>query len=124
MRPSVFLRMAGSALAFLVLFGCHVETNRERALYAKHNAAIRRLLVALDLHKNQKGALPSSLEELSKSDAEIRDIAIAEYVYSPEGIIVADGSRWLVAVSDPVHRNQLIVGTLPVKVAVKTPRNN
>lgn len=83
---------------------------------------IRRLLASLETYKTQKGALPASLEELSKADAQIRDITITDYAYSPLGIAVADGSTWWVTVQDPLETNQLIVGRLPYEVATRMPK--
>jgi hypothetical protein len=109
-------------LVVYLLWGCGVETNRDRALHAKRSAEVRRLLVAMELYAGRNGGLPTTLEALCKSDIQVRDIGIARYIYSPNGIVVADGSRWLVAVSDPLHTNQIIVGKLPVDIAVRTPR--
>jgi hypothetical protein len=114
--------VAVSLLVWLLVSGCDVETNQNRALYAKHNASIRRLLVSLELYKSQKGTLPASLQDLRAYDVQIRDISISEYTYSPSGIIVADHSRWLLAVSSPLHTNEVIVGKLPIEVTVKASR--
>lgn len=120
----MFLGIAGSVFALALLVGCGVETNQARALQAKHNAAIRRLLVSLEIYKGQKGTLPKSLEELRKDDVQIRDIAISEYTYNPNGIVAADDSIWLLAIPNPLQTNQLIVGRLPVEVATRLPREN
>jgi len=111
-----------SLLVWLLVSGCDVETNQNRALYAKHNASIRRMLVSLELYKSQKGTLPSSLQDLRDYDVQIHDISISEYTYNPSGIIVGDHSRWLLAVSNPVHSNEVIVGRLPIEVATKASR--
>jgi len=122
--PRILVGVGVLAFGLLLFFGCDVETNSARALHAKHNAAIRRLLVSLEIYKSQNGTLPTTLEELSKDDPQIHDITISDYTYRSKGIPVADGSLWLVTVKDPLETNQLIVGRLPVEVATKKPRLN
>lgn len=116
------LLVAGSTIALLLFFGCGVETNQARALAAKHNSSIRRLLVSLEFYKNNNGAFPATLDELRKNDTNIRDIDISSYNYKTNGITVADGTRWLLVVSNPLHTNQVIVGRLPFEVANRTPQ--
>lgn len=117
----LFVFVPGSIIALMLFFGCGVETNRARALEAKYNSSARRLLVSLQFYKNAHGVLPATLEELRENDKEIRDINIAYFNYKTNGITVADGSRWLLAVPNPCHTNQVIVGRLPLEVATKKP---
>lgn len=121
---SKFFQVAVLAFTWLLVFGCGVETNQARALQAKHNAAIRRLLVSIEIYKSQNGTLPTTLEELRKGDAQIGDIAISDYTYRTNGIAAADGSIWLLAVPNPLQTNAIIVGRLPVEVATRLPKAN
>ena len=100
------------------------QSNQQRALHAKHNTAMRRLLVSLELYKEQNGVLAPTLEELRKSDTRIQDIAVSEYTYAMDGIVAGDGSRWLLAVSDPLGANKIIVGRLPVEITVKAKKGS
>jgi hypothetical protein len=109
-----------TSLVFIT--SCDVETNQQRALFAKNNAEMRRLLVALEMFQTKTGHLPPSLEDLQKSDNTVRDITIEGYKYSPEGILVADGTRWLLTLPDPKDSTHLLVGRLPVEVTVRKPK--
>src|SRR5438067_1502549 len=75
------------SLAFIT--GCGFETKQQRALFAKHNAEMRRLLVALEMFRTKSGDLPTNLEELQKGDSAVRDIDIEGYKYTPGEIPVA-----------------------------------
>lgn len=117
-----FILMTTIFAASLLFSGCGVETNKRRALHAKHNAEMRRLLVALEIFRDNSGKLPTSLGELQKSDDTIRNIGIQAYGYSAEGIVVADGTRWLLTLPDPENSTQMLVGRLPVEIAVRKPK--
>jgi hypothetical protein len=119
-----FISVTKSFVVSLVIFsGCDdVQTDRKQGLFAKHHAEMRRLLVALELFRSKNGALPPSLEELQKSDADVRDISVRAYKYSPDGILVDDGTRWLITLPDPKDNTKLMVGRLPVDVAVRKPK--
>ncbi|HXI73728.1 MAG TPA: hypothetical protein VNN22_25580 [Verrucomicrobiae bacterium] len=118
-----FIRIIAAFVSSLVFTtGCGGETNQQRALSAKHNAEMRRLLVALEMFQTKSGHLPPSLEELQKSDSDVRDINIEGYKYSSEGNLVADGTRWLLTLPDPKDNSQLMVGRLPVEVVVRKPK--
>jgi len=110
--------------ALLLAFGCGIETNKNRALRAKHNVAIKRLLFSIETYKSQNSTLPTSLEELRRGDVQIGDIAISDYTYRTNGIVTADGSLWLLAVPNPLQTNQFIVGRLPFEVATRLPKQD
>ncbi len=76
-----------------------MHLDKQRALRTKHNTEMRQLLGSIELYKQQHGTLPPSLEELKKVDTHIKDISITDYVYETSGIVVKDGSRWLLAVT-------------------------
>ena len=120
----MFFRQTAWVFALLLVSGCGVETNQTRALRAKHNAAVRRLLVSIEIYKDQKGNLPTTLEELRKNDSQIGDIVINDYIYSTNGIVAGDGSIWLLATRNPLQTKQLIVGRLPVEVTTKSPKGD
>jgi hypothetical protein len=121
-RLQFFLITAAFVASLVFITGCGGETNQQRALSAKHNAEMRRLLVALEMFRAKSGQLPPTLEELQKSDSDVRDINIEGYKYSSEGILVADGTQWLLTLPDPKDNTQLLVGRLPVEVAVRRPK--
>jgi hypothetical protein len=112
-------RFGGLALvliAILLLMSCDVETNKERADYAKLRTQMKRILVSLESNRNKDGSLPSALVELEKKDVELRDIDTTRYAYSPVGFLVPNGTRWLISVPDPWHQGHLIVGRLPIEI--------
>lgn len=117
------LILATIFLGSLALFtGCDVHTSKPHALHARDRVEIKQLLLALEAYKEKNGALPSTLEELQKNDPALRDINTKDFSYSSDGLAVADGTRWLVAIPDPKDNTQWIVGRLPIEVAVQKPK--
>jgi hypothetical protein len=111
-----------SIVSILLFLGCGSENNKQRGLFAKHHAEIRRLLVALEMFQTKNGVLPSTMEELQRNDPEVQDINLQPYKYSVTGIITEDGTSWLISIPSPKDRTQLLVGRLPAEVAVRRPK--
>ena len=107
-------------VSLLILFtGCDVHISKAPALHAKDRVEIKQLLLALEAYRDRNGVLPSTLEELWKKDPALQDINIKDFSYSSNGLAVADGTRWLIAISDPKDKAEVIVGRLPVEVTVQ-----
>jgi hypothetical protein len=98
---------------------CYVETNKDRSLAAMRVAEIKLLLVAVEQYIDTSGKRPSSLTELQASRSDIENITLTDYSYYPDGLVVADGTRWLISAPDPMKKGSLIVGTLPIEVDSK-----
>jgi hypothetical protein len=110
-----------SIIVFLLIFstGCDVHISKVPALRAKDRVEIKQLLLALEAYRDRNGVLPSTLEELWKKDPALQDINIKDFSYSSNGLAVADGTRWLIAIPDPKDKAEVIVGRLPVEVTVQ-----
>lgn len=121
-RFSFIFTMSIFASVLILLTGCDIHTSKPQALHAKRNSEMRRLLVALEMFRDKSGGLPASLDALQKNDIAVQDINIQSYEYRSEGVTVADGTRWLLTTPDPKDSAKLIVGRLPVEVAVKEPK--
>jgi len=119
MNKARILMIAGVILCSLA--GCDIETNHQRATVAKEKTVLRRLLVSLELFRQKNGSLPDTLEVLGKNDAQIRDINPSAYTFSPTGIVVGDGSTWLIAATNILKDSNVTVGRLPVEVARRVP---
>ena len=110
-----------SIIVFLLIFstGSDVHISKVPALRAKDRVEIKQLLLALEAYRDSNGVLPSTLEELWKKDPALQDINIKDFSYSSNGLAVADGTRWLIAIPDPKDKAEVIVGRLPVEVTVQ-----
>lgn len=88
-----------------------------------HKVEISALLNQMERYKLERGALPPNLEELKKFDIiDFKDIPITDFDYEPGGIIVKDGSRWLLAIPDVDDTNKVLVGKLPVEMSIRDRR--
>lgn len=116
MRPGIKSLHIAFYVCLLVLVGCDVHTNTQKALSALRWNDLRHLLLSMDMYRSNYGALPPDLSTLYRSDADLTNIPNVGWRYSAAGIVIADGSRWLIATPDPNNTNKLIVGRLPVEV--------
>ena len=114
------LLVVGLVLQFA---GCDMHVDKHQASYVKALTETKVLLVSMEAYKEKNKRLPASLSDLAGSDPALAQMNLAAYTYNSSGIPVADGGIWLVSVPDPKSDGQVIVGRLPIEVAIATPAN-